>query len=138
MFGWVRRMKSRLSMHRYGYAPKYGGGGGAAGYQQPKHSSYGSDYAAPYVTGSCYGQYPGMYGNADYDCKSYSVCQADGRLDVLHCPPYTRFNNYLGVCDWHFKVPTTYLFSPYNHNPDKIMFRFKSIFTLKDEGEVTE
>ncbi|GAV04695.1 hypothetical protein RvY_14940 [Ramazzottius varieornatus] len=96
----------------YGYAPKYGG------YQQPKYSSYGSEYAAPYVTGSCYGQYPGMYGNAEYDCKSYSVCQADGRLDVLYCPPYTRFNNYLGVCDWHFKVDSycnpLYKEEPYN------------------------
>lgn len=48
-----------------------------------------------------------MTGNVDYDCKTYSVCQADGRLDILYCPPYTRFNNYLGVCDWHFKVPKT-------------------------------
>ena len=43
--------------------------------------------------------------------RIYHVCQADGRSDTLYCPKWTRFNNYNGVCDWHFKVQqeTTYM-----------------------------
>ncbi|OQV22665.1 hypothetical protein BV898_03490 [Hypsibius exemplaris] len=95
--------ESSYGSYGHSYAPKpkaYS----APSYSAPSYDSYNNDYQQPYVTGSCYGQYPGMTGNVDYDCKTYSVCQADGRLDVLYCPPYTRFNNYLGVCDWHFKV----------------------------------
>lgn len=36
--------------------------------------------------------------------RIYHVCQADGRSDTLKCPKWTRFNNYLGICDWHFKA----------------------------------
>lgn len=63
------------------------------------YENYDSGY-----TGGCYGRPAGYYGDASYDCKTFQVCQSDGRLDTMYCPPYTRFNNYLGVCDWHFKV----------------------------------
>jgi hypothetical protein len=97
--------------------------GAATGYSSPSYSSkytprsqgnYGGNYDSGYGNsnyesgyggnGGCYGRPAGMYGDASYDCKTFQVCQADGRLDTLYCPPYTRFNNYLGVCDWHFKV----------------------------------
>ncbi|OQV21879.1 hypothetical protein BV898_04093 [Hypsibius exemplaris] len=81
--------KPRYKPAEYSYAPKYDSG-----------SSYGSGY----TTQSCYGQTPGMFGNPSYDCKSFSICQSDGRLDIMDCPAYTRFNNYLMVCDWPYKT----------------------------------
>ncbi|XP_055355164.1 uncharacterized protein LOC129600649 [Paramacrobiotus metropolitanus] len=105
-----------------GYSTRYGGGQGSnynggynSGYDNNNHggsySNYGGNsYDSGYGSGNsynnygCYGRQPGMYGDASYDCKTFQVCQADGRLDTMYCPPYTRFNNYLGVCDWHFKV----------------------------------
>ncbi|GAU94797.1 hypothetical protein RvY_06509 [Ramazzottius varieornatus] len=56
---------------------------------------------------NCYGKPPALYGDANYDCRIFHVCQADGRGDTLHCPKDTKFNNYLGVCDWEFKIDRT-------------------------------
>ncbi|GAU94794.1 hypothetical protein RvY_06508-2 [Ramazzottius varieornatus] len=78
------------------YGSYSGGGGGYDG-----GSNYGGDNNYGF---DCYGKKPGMYGDASYDCRIYHVCQADGRSDTLYCPKWTRFNNYNGVCDWHFKV----------------------------------
>ncbi|XP_055343941.1 uncharacterized protein LOC129592027 [Paramacrobiotus metropolitanus] len=78
------------------YSPGYSGGG----------SNYGggAEYSSDNYGFDCYGKKPALYGDANYDCRIYHVCQADGRSDTIKCPKWTRFNNYLGICDWHFKV----------------------------------
>ncbi|GAU88808.1 hypothetical protein RvY_01441-2 [Ramazzottius varieornatus] len=86
-----------------GNMPNYQQAGSSYGGYQGGSGGYDSGYG-PGTSGGCYGRPAGYYGDADYDCKTFKVCQSDGRLDTLYCPPYTRFNNYLSVCDWHFKV----------------------------------
>ena len=55
-----------------------------------------------YKTGDCKGKPAGYIGDASTQCRGYFVCQDDGRLDVFRCPEYTRFNNQLKLCDWHW------------------------------------
>jgi len=77
------------------YSSYGGGGGNYGGGPEYNNDNYGFD---------CYGKKPALYGDANYDCRIYHVCQADGRSDTIKCPKWARFNNYLGICDWHFKV----------------------------------
>ncbi|OQV21575.1 hypothetical protein BV898_04477 [Hypsibius exemplaris] len=67
------------------------------GYYGPE--GYGDSYGF-----QCAGKKPAFYGDAAQDCKVFYICQSDGRTDTFRCPKWTRFNNYLGICDWHFKV----------------------------------
>ncbi|OQV21906.1 hypothetical protein BV898_04119 [Hypsibius exemplaris] len=68
-------------------------------------SSYPSTYKPDhYRTGNCYGYPPGTTGDPETECYTFEVCQSDGRLDLFYCPDYTKFNNYLGVCDWYWNV----------------------------------
>ncbi|XP_055343879.1 uncharacterized protein LOC129591986 [Paramacrobiotus metropolitanus] len=89
------------SMQNYGSLQNYGGNsdsyGGNGGYE-----------SSPLAYGfNCYGRAPALYGDGNYDCRIFHVCQADGRQDTLYCPKKTRFNNYLGVCDWEDKIDRT-------------------------------
>ncbi|GAU88801.1 hypothetical protein RvY_01435 [Ramazzottius varieornatus] len=63
-----------------------------------------SPISVPYSRPDCLGHPPGMYGSPTYGCQVFFICQSDGRLDPMPCPQGTRFNNYLGVCDWPSKV----------------------------------
>ncbi|GAU88792.1 hypothetical protein RvY_01427 [Ramazzottius varieornatus] len=65
--------------------------------------SYDREYPNAYPA-SCYGHPYGYYGNPEYECKTFHFCAEDGRLSSFECPPYTRFNNYLSICDWPHKV----------------------------------
>ncbi|OWA51434.1 hypothetical protein BV898_15915 [Hypsibius exemplaris] len=87
------------SYDSYSSGSSYGGGGGGGG-----GNNYESNYGGDNYGFDCYGKKPAYYGDGNYDCKVYHVCQADGRSDTFYCPKWTRFNNYLGICDWHFKV----------------------------------
>ncbi|XP_055356482.1 uncharacterized protein LOC129601647 [Paramacrobiotus metropolitanus] len=62
-------------------------------------------YSAPgFEKPNCLGNPAGMYGSPTYNCQVYYICQTDGRLDAMPCAAGTKFNNYLGVCDWPEKV----------------------------------
>ncbi|XP_055338724.1 keratin-associated protein 6-2-like [Paramacrobiotus metropolitanus] len=92
-----------------GYGGGYGGGGGG-GYGGGYGSQTGPGYYGPESYGDygygfeCAGKKPAFYGDSKQDCKVFYICQSDGRTDTFRCPKWTRFNNYLGICDWHFKV----------------------------------
>jgi len=75
----------------------YGGSQTGPGYYGPETNDYGYGF-------ECAGKKPAFYGDAKQDCKVFYICQSDGRTDTFRCPKWTRFNNYLGICDWHFKV----------------------------------
>ncbi|GAU88807.1 hypothetical protein RvY_01440 [Ramazzottius varieornatus] len=57
-----------------------------------------------YETGDCAGKPAGYFGDPRTQCRNYVVCQDDGRLDEFRCPEFTRFNNQLLLCDWHWMV----------------------------------
>jgi len=82
----------------YGYNKQSYGNEKGPGYYGPE--SYGDSYGGF----QCAGKKPAFYGDASQDCKVFYICQSDGRTDTFRCPKWTRFNNYLGICDWHFKV----------------------------------
>ncbi|OWA51433.1 hypothetical protein BV898_15914 [Hypsibius exemplaris] len=95
-----------------GYGSATYGSGYSGSQVQSGNNNYGQGGydARPETYGfSCYGKPAALYGDGNYDCRIFHVCQADGRGDTLHCPPKTRFNNYLGVCDWEFKIDRTCL-----------------------------
>jgi len=81
----------------YGYNKQSYGYEKGPGYYGPE--GYGDNYGF-----QCAGKKPAFYGDASQDCKVFYICQSDGRTDTFRCPKWTRFNNYLGICDWHFKV----------------------------------
>jgi hypothetical protein len=68
-----------------------------------------------------------MYGSPTYDCQVFFICQADGRLDPMPCPQGTRFNNYLGVCDWPQKV-----------NTERSIFRFEKKINHKISADISD
>lgn len=81
-----------------GYNKQSYGSEKGPGYYGPE--GYGDSYGGF----QCAGKKPAFYGDAGQDCKVFYICQSDGRTDTFRCPKWTRFNNYLGICDWHFKV----------------------------------
>ncbi|OQV21886.1 hypothetical protein BV898_04099 [Hypsibius exemplaris] len=95
----------------------------------------------PYSQPNCLGHQPGMYGSPTYQCQVFFICQADGRLDPMNCPQGTRFNNYLGVCDWPQKVDANCnpiysenyerygaLASLYGNDPSSSQYRFPDTY----------
>ena len=98
----------------------YGSPSGSSSYSANNNNVQGypltsgsSDYSSSHDSNpsaygfSCQGKAPALYGDANHDCRIFHVCQSDGRGDTLHCPKDTKFNNYLGVCDWEFKIDRT-------------------------------
>ena len=74
-------------------------------YSVPSYATY--EYLTKYYTFSCDHRVTGYYGDPLYDCRIFHVCHASGR-DTFFCPAWTRFNNYLQICDWPQKVNTVY------------------------------
>lgn len=99
------------SSGHYGYEDHYGGGHGGGGGGGGDGGGYGHgsvyghvSYSHDTYEFSCHGKHPSFYGDAGHECRVFHICQKDGRQDTFKCPKWTRFNNYLGVCDWHFKI----------------------------------
>ncbi|XP_055356106.1 adhesive plaque matrix protein-like [Paramacrobiotus metropolitanus] len=101
------------------------------GYQSKPYSSYyGSSYSGGLYSdsqygGGCYGKPVGYRGDPSYDCKVFDVCQSDGRFDRFYCPDYTRFNNYLSICDWADKVDS-YCNPIYPYNNDDYSYGYET------------
>ncbi|OQV21900.1 hypothetical protein BV898_04113 [Hypsibius exemplaris] len=52
------------------------------------------------VADFCIHMRPGSYGNPNYNCRIYHVCQSDGRFDTMPCPETLKFSDQLQLCDW--------------------------------------
>ena len=42
----------------------------------------------------------GYYADTTLDCRVFHICDNFGRRVPIACPPLTRFNQIVRVCDW--------------------------------------